>query len=167
MLACQVPRILLGCSHLGLHFKEVILGLQLELKDSQELIQGPEQDKQPQNHQVGRGRGRGESGDKDTCSWFPCSRNSNPVGLGQSLCCCSVAKLCPTLSDPRDCSTPGFPVLHHLPEFTELVMLSNHFISAARFSSCPRSVPASGSFPMSQLFASGGQHIGASASAFQ
>ena len=61
MLACQVPRILLGCSHLGLHFKEVILGLQLELKDSQELIQGPEQDKQPQNHPVGRGKGRGES----------------------------------------------------------------------------------------------------------
>ena len=61
MLACQVPRILLGCSHLGLHFKEVILGLQLELKDSQELIQGPEQDKQPQNHQVvgvGGGGGR-------------------------------------------------------------------------------------------------------------
>ena len=28
--------------------------------------------------------------------------------------CCSVAKLCD--SDPMDCSTPGFPVLHHLPE---------------------------------------------------
>ena len=33
------------------------------------------------------------------------------------------------------------------------------------FSSCPRSLPASGSFPMSQLFASGGQSIGASATA--
>ena len=32
------------------------------------------------------------------------------------------------------------------------------------FSSCPQSFPASGSFPMSQLFASGGQRIGASAS---
>ena len=31
------------------------------------------------------------------------------------------------------------------------------------FSSCPESFPASGSFPMSQLFASGGQSIGASA----
>ena len=29
--------------------------------------------------------------------------------------CCSVAKLCLTLPDPMDCSTPGFPVLHHLP----------------------------------------------------
>ena len=36
--------------------------------------------------------------------------------------------------------------------------------SAAPFSSCPQSFPASGSFPMSQLFASGGQRTGASAS---
>ena len=27
-------------------------------------------------------------------------------------CCCSVAELCPTLCNPRDCNTPGFPVLH-------------------------------------------------------
>ena len=33
------------------------------------------------------------------------------------------------------------------------------------FSSCPQSLPASGSFPMSQLFSSGGQSIGLSASA--
>ena len=32
--------------------------------------------------------------------------------------CCSVTQLCPTLCDPMDCSTSGFPVLHHLPEFT-------------------------------------------------
>ena len=37
--------------------------------------------------------------------------------------------------------------------------------SVVPFSSCPQSFPASGSFPMSQLFASGGQSIGASASA--
>ena len=37
--------------------------------------------------------------------------------------------------------------------------------SVVPFSSCPQSLPASGSFPMSQLFASGGQSIGASASA--
>ena len=36
--------------------------------------------------------------------------------------------------------------------------------SAVPFSSCPRSFPASGSFQMSQLFASGGQNIGVSAS---
>ena len=36
--------------------------------------------------------------------------------------------------------------------------------SVIPFSSCPQSLPASGSLPMSQLFASGGQSIGASAS---
>ena len=36
--------------------------------------------------------------------------------------------------------------------------------SALPFSSCPQSFPASGSFPMSQLFASEGQNIGVSAS---
>ena len=35
-------------------------------------------------------------------------------------CCCSVAKSCPTLWDPMDHSTPGFPVRHHLPEFTQV-----------------------------------------------
>ena len=35
--------------------------------------------------------------------------------------------------------------------------------SVVPFSSCPQSLPASGSFPMSQLFASGGQSIGVSA----
>ena len=34
-------------------------------------------------------------------------------------CCCSVAQLCLTLCDPLDCSTSGFPVLHHLPEFAQ------------------------------------------------
>ena len=37
--------------------------------------------------------------------------------------------------------------------------------SIVSFSSCPQSLPASGSFPMSQLFAWGGQSIGVSASA--
>ena len=37
--------------------------------------------------------------------------------------------------------------------------------SVIPFSSCPQSVPASGSFPMSQFFTSGGQSIGVSASA--
>ena len=44
----------------------------------------------------------------------------------------------------------------------ESVMPSNHLILCP-FSSCPQSFPASGSFQMSQLFASGGQSIGVSA----
>ena len=31
----------------------------------------------------------------------------------------SVAQSCPTLCDPMDCSTPGLPVHHHVPEFTQ------------------------------------------------
>ena len=34
---------------------------------------------------------------------------------------CSVAKSCPTLCDPMDCSMPGFTVLHHLLEFAQIV----------------------------------------------
>ena len=46
------------------------------------------------------------------------------------MSCCSVTKLCPTLYDPMDCSTPGSSVswsfLKLMP--IELVMLSNHLI---------------------------------------
>ena len=38
---------------------------------------------------------------------------------GLRLCRCSGAQSCPTLCDPMDCNTPGFPVLHHLPEFAQ------------------------------------------------
>ena len=37
---------------------------------------------------------------------------SVPDSCHNSCCCCSVAKLCPTLCDPMNCSTPSFPVLH-------------------------------------------------------
>ena len=47
----------------------------------------------------------------------------------------------------------------------ESVMPSNHVILCCSFSSCLQSFPASGSFPLSQFFASGSQRIGASASA--
>ena len=46
---------------------------------------------------------------------------------------CSIAESCLTLCDCVDCSTPGFPVLHYLLEFAQLmsiksVMPSSHFI---------------------------------------
>ena len=47
----------------------------------------------------------------------------------------------------------------------ESVMPSNHLILCHPFPSCPQSFPASGSFPMSRLFPSGGPSIGGSASA--
>ena len=69
-----------------------------------------------------------------------------------------------------DSGTPGSPILHYsrsLLRFmsVELVMLSNQLILATPFSFCLQSLPASESFPMSWLFTSGGQIIGASASA--
>ena len=69
-----------------------------------------------------------------------------------------------------DCSTPGFPVLHSPGVSSNSCPLSRwcHRIissSVVPFSSCPQSFPASVSFPVSLLFASGGQSIGASASA--
>ena len=43
-----------------------------------------------------------------------------PMGrMLKCCCCCSIIKSCPTLCDPMDCGTPGFPVLHHLPELAQ------------------------------------------------
>ena len=36
------------------------------------------------------------------------------------ICCCSVTQLCPTLCNPMDCSIPGLPVPHRLPEFAQV-----------------------------------------------
>ena len=63
-----------------------------------------------------------------------------------------------------DCGTPGFPVHHQLLELTQTHVHSNSS-SVVPFSSYTQSLPASGTFEMSQFFASGGQSIGASASA--
>ena len=90
--------------------------------------------------------------------------------LGWRSCCCSVTQPCPTLCDLMNCSTPGLPVLHYFLEFaqTHVHWVSDHptiSSSVVRFSSCLQSFPASGSFPMSWLFISGGQSIKASVSA--
>ena len=81
----------------------------------------------------------------------------------------SVAQLCPTLCDPMDCGTPGFPVHHQLPDLTQVSDPSSQWChptissSVVPFSSCLQSFPESGSFQMSQFFASGGQSTGISA----
>ena len=87
---------------------------------------------------------------KNTC-WMNC------------CCYCFVAKLCPTLCDPLDCSTLSFPVLHCLQEFAQMHV---HWVGDACQSSHPLlpSSPALSlsqheSFPMSQLFASGCQSV--------
>ena len=62
-------------------------------------------------------------------------------------CCCSVANSCLTLRDHVDCSTPGFPILHHPPpSFLKLmsiesVLPSNHLILCCPFLLLPSIVP--------------------------
>ena len=85
------------------------------------------------------------------------------------ICCCSVAQgvwLCGVggLQHTRfPCPSPSPGVCSNscpLSQWCHPTISS----SVAPFSSCPQSFPASGSFPVSRLFASGGQSIGASAS---
>ena len=82
----------------------------------------------------------------------------------------SVTQSCLTLCDPMDCSTPGLPVHHQLPEFTQTQRPLSQWChpaissSVVPFSSHLQSFPASESFPRSQFFVSGGQSIGVSAS---
>ena len=75
-----------------------------------------------------------------------------------------------TLCYPMDCSTWGFPVHHQLLELAQTQVLQasdaiQHLTLCHPLLLVPSIFPASGSFPMSQFFASGGQSIGASASA--
>ena len=70
--------------------------------------------------------------------------------------------------DAMDRSTPGFTVHHQLQSLLELmyiksVMPSNHLILCCHLHLL-LSIPESGTFQMSQFFASGGQSIGVSAS---
>jgi len=92
------------------------------------------------------------------------------VGIFASYCC-SVAKSCQTFCNPMNCSTSGFLVFNHLLELTQThvhwvdnVVQPSHPLS-------PLSPPAlnlsqhQGFLPKSQFFKSGGQSIGALASA--
>ena len=61
----------------------------------------------------GRGQGRKEGGRERFAPLFAgklCVRDTQSFVVVQS---------CPTLYDPVDCSTPGFPVLHHLLELAQ------------------------------------------------
>ena len=92
------------------------------------------------------------------------------VAYISSLQLISVPQLCPTSCEPMDCSMPGFPVHYQLTDCSNSCpsihwcqpTISSSFVP---FSSGLQSFPASGSFPMSQFFASGDQSIGVSASA--
>ena len=62
----------------------------------------------------------------------------------KSPCCHSVTKSSPTLRDPMDCSTPGFPILHYFPEFGQThvhcvndVIQPSHPLFSSVAQSCP------------------------------
>ena len=59
----------------------------------------------------------------------------------------SVTQLCPTLCDPMDCSTPGFPVHHQPPEFTQTHV---HSVGDAIQLSHPLSFPSPLALNLSQ-----------------
>ena len=98
----------------------------------------------------------------------------SPLGILSFRVCLqfsSVAQSYLTLWDPMDCSTSGLTVHYQLPELlqthvhrvSDAIQPSHPLSSLSR--SCLQSFPASGSFPVSQFFASGSQSIGSSASA--
>ena len=89
----------------------------------------------------------------------------------KKLCFSSVTQSCMTLVTPWTAArlaSLSFTSSQSLPKLMsmsiESMMPSNHLILCGSFASCLQSFPASGSFQMSQFFASGGQSIGASAS---
>ena len=122
-------------------------------------------------------RGRKESGMTEQPYFTLCTTKNicqNHMGTSYPVLLshwwCSVTKSYLTLCDPKDCSTPGLPVLLYLPEFVQIhVHCVGHAIhptissSAVPFSSCFQSFPAPGSVPVSWVFTSGGQSIGVSA----
>ena len=83
----------------------------------------------------------------------------------------SVTQSCLTLYDPHELQDPRPPCPSPTPGVQPNPCPSSRWChptissSVVPFSSCPQSLPASESFPMSQLFTSGGQSIGVSASA--
>ena len=72
---------------------------------------------------------------------------SYPNTLSSMYSVSSVAQLCPTLWDPMDCSMPGLPVHHQLPEFTQTHV---HRVGDTIQASHPLSSTSSPAFTLSQ-----------------
>ena len=74
-------------------------------------------------------------------------RTEGPAINPHVHCCSSVHKSYPTLCDPRDCSMPTFPVLHHLLEFAQTHV---HWVNDAIQPSLSLSPPFSPTFNLAQ-----------------
>ena len=90
--------------------------------------------------------------------WFDLLVVQRALESSPSIQFSSVTRSCPTLCDPMNHSMPGLPDHHQLLEFTQTHVhrvcdATSHLILCHPPSSCPQSLPASGSFPKSQFFA--------------
>ena len=101
---------------------------------------------------------RGSSGPRDQTSilndyphWQVGSLPLAPPGksLGSCQSVRSVAQLCPTLGDPMNCSIPGFPMCHPLPEPAQTHV---HQVGDAIQPSHPLSSPSPPAFPSIRVF---------------
>ena len=94
----------------------------------------------------------GPGGRKKTKIWH-CQRRTLLFYFIHSLLCCevvqfsSLAQLCPTLCNPMNRSTPGLPVHHQLPEFTQTHV---HWVGDALQPSHLLSSPSPPAFNLSQ-----------------
>ena len=82
-----------------------------------------------------------------TSSWLLYSKPDLIADFSISIQFSSVAQSCPTLCDPMDCSSPGLPVHHQPPEFTQTyvhwsVMPSNHLILCHPLLLLPSIIPS-------------------------
>ena len=76
---------------------------------------------------------------------------SGPWTILELRSMCSVAKSCLTLSDPMDCSTSGFPVLHHLLDLLKLMSIESEMPSKHLTLCRPLLFPPS-IFPSTRVF---------------
>ena len=93
-----------------------------------------------------------------------------PHPENKCFCCCwSVTQFYLTLCDPMDCrcqASLSFTIFQNLLKLMSISWWCHPTISSSVIPfSCLQSFPASGSFPVSQLFTSGDRSVGASASA--
>ena len=119
----------------------------------------------------GSGRSPGE-GHGNPLQYFCLGESQGQRTLvGYSRCVSTKSlQLCLTLCKPMDCSTSGLPIHHQIPELAQTHVhrvgdATNHLILCRPLLFLPSNFPSIKVFPMSQLFASGGQSIGTSASA--
>ena len=96
--------------------------------------------RQTEGYDLQAGIGTTEVTAKKKSNWF-CVLNRSLPNRVEMKFSCLVTQSCPTLCDPMDCSMPGFPVLHPLPELAQTHI---HWVSDAIQPSHPLSSPSPG-----------------------